>query len=91
MDWANTLKNIKDIEFDNHYLLFLFGIIIITLGILWALIGISLGLYVLYILDGSFIDSLSVFNPCILVSVFHIIPGTIIHIVSLNYLMEYKK
>lgn len=91
MDWTNTLKNIKDIEFNSHCLLFLFGIIIITLGVLWVLIGISLGLYVLYILDGSFVDSLSVFNPCILVSVFHIIPGAIIHIVSLNYFQEYEK
>mgnify|MGYP003308727119 CR=1 FL=1 len=33
MDWANTLKNIKDIELGIHCSLFLFGLIIILSGI----------------------------------------------------------
>lgn len=91
MDWANTLKNIKDIELGIHCSLFLFGLIIILSGILWVVIGISAGLYVLYILGGSFVDSLLVLNPYLLISVIHIIPGVIINFVSRSYLMEYEK
>lgn len=82
MDWANTLKNIKDIEVNVKQSFYIIGFLFVLCGFLCAFIGLSTCLHIVLIIGNPLSDGLAVLNPFMLAAIVLILGGWLICLIE---------